>query len=280
MPDSGLRHRQTDETLRARRASTVFVAWVTLLFSSLVSANPINDTRRSSILDASSATQALQADDTQNPAMLWLKDGEALWNKAPGANKKSCRDCHGALTTMRGVAARYPQYSVATMRVLNLGQQINVCRTRFQNEPAWRAEHASLLGLEAAVGMQSRALPIAPPGSLPPSAHLPLAAAQERGAKLFDTRMGQVDLSCRDCHVTLSGKRLGGNVIPQGHPTGYPIYRLEWQSVGSLQRRLRNCMTAVRADVSTFSAQDFIDIEAYLMKRAAGMKIETPAVRP
>jgi sulfur-oxidizing protein SoxA len=33
---------------------------------------------------------------------------------------------------------------------------------------------------------------------------------------------------------------LAGNVIPQAHPTGYPIYRLEWQKMGSLQRRLQS----------------------------------------
>ena len=39
----------------------------------------------------------------------------------------------------------------------------------------------------------------------------------------------------------------GDAVIPQAHPTGYPIYRLEWQGLGSLQRRLRNCLVGMRA---------------------------------
>jgi len=47
-----------------------------------------------------------------------------------------------------------------------------------------------------------------------------------------------------------SKNRRGGSVIPQAHPTGYPLYRLEWQAVGSLQRRLRNCMIGVRAEPS------------------------------
>ena len=92
--------------------------------------------------------------------------------------------------------------------------------------------------------------------------------------------LGQVDLSCRDCHELLAGKRLGGNTIPQGHPTGYPIYRLEWQAVGSLQRRLRNCMTAVRSEPYPYGATELVDLEAYLAKRAAGMKVESPGVRP
>ena len=37
----------------------------------------------------------------------------------------------------------------------------------------------------------------------------------------------------------MAGQKLAAVTIPQGHPTGYPIYRLEWQTLGSLKRRLR-----------------------------------------
>ncbi len=53
------------------------------------------------------------------------------------------------------------------------------------------------------------------------------ASAVDR--KLYRQRIGQLDLSCAQCHDDNAGKRLGGSVIPQAHPTGYPIYRLEWQ---------------------------------------------------
>lgn len=199
------------------------------------------------------------------------------WNKKPATDKKSCAHCHGAITTMQGVAARFPARPTAFARVVNLAAQIDYCRVTHQGQPSQAADSEVVLNLSTAIAHQSRGSAIAPPNR---TTDTTLAAAQARGEKIFSTRIGQINLSCLDCHNTLAGKRLGGNVIPQGHPTGYPIYRLEWQSVGSLHRRVRNCMTAVRADVSSFSVQDFIDIEAYLMKRAAGMKIETPGVRP
>ena len=62
------------------------------------------------------------------------------------------------------------------------------------------------------------------------------------GKELFQQRWGQLNLSCGQCHDDNWGKRLAGSVIPQAHPTGYPIYRLEWQSLGSLPRRLRGCI--------------------------------------
>jgi sulfur-oxidizing protein SoxA len=69
-------------------------------------------------------------------------------------------------------------------------------------------------------------------------------------------------------------------VIPQGHATGYPIYRLEWQGMGSLQRRLRNCMTGVRAEPFAYGAPEMVALELYLAHRARGMVVEAPAVRP
>ena len=69
-------------------------------------------------------------------------------------------------------------------------------------------------------------------------------------------------------------------MIPQGHPTGYPIYRLEWQALGSLQRRLRGCVVGVRAEPWAAGAPEWLALEAFLAQRAAGMPVETPAVRP
>ncbi len=69
-------------------------------------------------------------------------------------------------------------------------------------------------------------------------------------------------------------------MIPQGHATGYPLYRLEWQTLGSLQRRLRNCLTGMRAALYPAGAGEYVDLQLYLMWRARGMPVETPAVRP
>jgi sulfur-oxidizing protein SoxA len=55
---------------------------------------------------------------------------------------------------------------------------------------------------------------------------------------------------------------------------------LEWQGLGSLQRRLRGCMTGVRSEPFAYGSPEFIAIELYLMSRGTGMELETPAVRP
>lgn len=248
--------------------------WMALFCAGTVAqAQP--DTRRSGFDDMSPSTQAMQRDDTQNPGMLWVQDGAALWERAPSASAKACAGCHGAAnTSMRGVAARYPAFDAAWKRPLNLAQRINLCRERHQQATALPTESHDLLALESFVAHSSRGLPITPPTD--PQ----LTPFRERGAALYQQRLGQLDLSCAQCHDERAGKRLGGSLIPQGRANGYPLYRLEWQNLGSLQRRLRNCMTGVRAEPFAPGDPALVELELYLAWRDRGMKMEAPAVRP
>jgi sulfur-oxidizing protein SoxA len=240
----------------------------------LAAAIPAED-RRSGYDFAGPEIRAMQDDDTANPGALWVLQGEALWAERVGAAGRSCADCHGeARDSMKGVAARYPAFDPALARPLDLEQRINRCRTEHQKaEPlAWESDE--LLALTTLVARQSRGLPIAV------SENPELRPFLALGENLFRRREGQLNLSCSQCHDDNWGKRLAGNVIPQAHPTGYPLYRLEWQSLGSLQRRLRNCMTGVRAEPLDYGAPEAVALELYLMERARGMPIDAPAVRP
>lgn len=231
--------------------------------------------RRSGFDVMTRETQVMQQEDALNPGMLWVADGEAAWAETPASNSRSCASCHGdAATAMRGVAARYPAFDGRLQKPVDLQQRINTCRETQQQQPAFAPESRPLLGLAAYIGLQSRGMPVSPP------ADARLDAARRRGEALFRMPMGQLNFSCAQCHDDNWGKRLAGSPIPQAHPTGYPIYRLEWQGMGSLQRRLRNCMTGVRAEPFAYGAAELVELELYLGMRAAGMAVETPAVRP
>ena len=214
----------------------------------------------------SPATQALQNDDTQNPAFLWVKDGQQRFDAA-------CANCHTP-NSLRGVATRYPAWDATLAKPVTLSARINLCQARHVKAPSFAPESEALLGLEAYVAHQSRGIPVQPP------ADARLAPARQQGQRLYHERIGQLDLSCAQCHEQRAGQRLGGSTIPQAHPTGYPLYRLEWQAVGSLQRRLRHCMSGVRAEPYAYASEELTALELYLMQRAAGMALETPAVRP
>jgi L-cysteine S-thiosulfotransferase len=220
-------------------------------------------------------TRAMQDDDTSNPAQLWVLDGESAWKRATGSAGRACADCHGdAATSMKGVAARYPSFDAAKGRPITLEQRINGCRTERQQAPALAWESKELLALTAYVARQSRGLPIAI------AIDERIEPFVEAGRATFHRRQGQLDLSCSQCHDDQWGKRLAGNAIPQAHPTGYPLYRLEWQSVGSLERRLRGCLSGIRAEPYAYGAPELVDLELYLMWRARGMPMDAPAVRP
>jgi sulfur-oxidizing protein SoxA len=247
-----------------------FLTLLPVVFSTLLSAGEIPlAERRSGYEFMSRETRAMQDDEATGPAAFSLLDGEALWSRKDGQAGVACASCHAG---MKGVAARYPK--VRSGRLVNLEQQINVCRTARQKAPPWPYESRELLAVTAYVARQSRGVPIAIKWD---KATGPFLAA---GRETFNRQQGQLNLSCAQCHDDNWGKRLAGSVIPQAHPTGYPIYRLEWQSLGSLQRRLRNCMIGMRAETYAYGAPEYVDMEVYLMWRARGMKMETPAVRP
>ncbi|WP_437357883.1 sulfur oxidation c-type cytochrome SoxA [Inquilinus limosus] len=234
-----------------------------------------NADRRSGFDFMAPETQALQRDDAANPGMLWVMQGEALWRQPEGAAGRSCADCHGdAAAGMRGVAARYPAFDAASGRPIDLQGRINQCRMARQGAVPFDHESEELLALTTYVAHQSRGMPVEPVDDER------LRPFVEDGRRLFERRIGQLDLSCAACHDERWGQRLGGSAITQAHPTGYPIYRLEWQSVGSLQRRMRNCMIGVRAEPYAWGAPEFTALELYLRSRAAGLPIETPGVRP
>jgi sulfur-oxidizing protein SoxA len=231
--------------------------------------------RRSGYDDMGREIRAMQDDDTANPGMLWVLEGEALWKRKTGPAGRACADCHGdARASMRGVAARYPSFDAAKGRPVSLAQRIGLCRAERQQAPVLGPESRELLALTAYVARQSRGLPIEVAIDARTQPFL------EAGRATWNRRQGQLNLACGQCHDDHRGRKLAGNVIPQGHPTGYPLYRLEWQGLGSLERRLRNCLVGIRAEPYAHDAPELVDLELYLMWRARGMTFEAPAVRP
>ena len=257
--------------LRLASSATLAIA----LVGSVVVADILPKDKRSGFDFMSPQTQSMQTDQTSNPGMFWVIDGERLWNQPQGAANKSCASCHDdAAKSMRGVAARYPAFDEESKQPIDLAGRINRCRQARQSAAPLARESDELLALAAYVGYQSHGMPVTP------AADPRLQPFREKGRHWFERRLGQLQLSCASCHDERWGARLGGSVIPQAHPTGYPLYRLEWQTVGSLQRRLRGCLVGVRAEPFEFGAPEYVDIELFLMSRATGLKMETPAVRP
>lgn len=217
--------------------------------------------------------RALQNDEFANPGMLWVSRGSALWDQPAGSERRSCATCHGAVAGMKSVATRYPQYDAGSGGLINLEGRIQQCRERRQNAAPFKYESEELLGLTTLIRMQSQGLPPAINVDGPARAHF------ERGRAMYYKRVGQMNLSCANCHQDNWGKKLGPETISQGHGNPYPIYRLEWQTMGSLHRRFRSCLSGVRAEMLPQGSPEYLDLELYLTWRSGDLPIEAPGVR-
>jgi sulfur-oxidizing protein SoxA len=203
---------------------------------------------------ASEEIRRLQASDAENPGMLWVDRGAALF-------AQHCASCHPP-AAMKGVATRYPQ--VVDGKVVNLEARVQ------HSGPRFAYESDELLSLTAFVAHQSRGMPFSQKIS---------PAEAGAGKREYYRRRGQMHLSCAHCHEANPGKKLGAETLSQGQPNGYPAYRLEWQTLGSLHRRLRACMYGLHAELPAYGSDLLLDLELFLAARASGLPVEGPAVR-
>lgn len=232
------------------------------------------DGKKSGYLFATAETRALQDDDFQNPGFLWVDQGEQLWIKAEGEAGKSCMSCHGPAAKMRGVGATYPKVSKDTGKLITLEQQINYCRTERMKAPALAWESREMLSLNTFVMHQSRGLPINV------SIDGPAKPFFEAGRKLYEeTRRGQLNFACVSCHEYNSGNYIRSDLLSEGQISGFPTYRLKWQTVGSLQRRIRGCYQMVRAEPPAAGSEELNNLNLYIAWRSNGLLVEAPSVR-
>jgi sulfur-oxidizing protein SoxA len=230
--------------------------------------------RRSGYTYLAEETRRLQDDDFANPGLLWVEQGRELWARVDGAAGRSCASCHGeAEASMRGVRARYPRYEPSRGTLINLEQQINLCRQERLQAAPYPYESEPLLALTAFVGFQSRGLPVEVRIDGPAEPFF------ETGRAFFYRRRGQLDLACAHCHEQYAGQRLRGDVVSQGQINGFPVYRLTWQTLGSTHRMFEWCNTAVRAEPYALGSDDYVNLELFLAWRGRGLPVETPAVR-
>lgn len=243
---------------------------------------------RSGLDYAGDDVKALQADPQANPGLLWLAEGQALWQQRDGA-APSCAGCHGASASMANAARRHPRISTDTPdgqpRLLNLEDRIRHCRQVRQGLPAWapqpQDEPREVLALALLLAHAARGQPyqVGPQAPAQADDATTLHGHWQAGQALWQRRQGQMNLACMHCHDQRAGLRFYADPLSQGQPNGYPLYRLEWQAVGSLERRLRSCYQSLRADAPPPGSLPWRQLALYLAWRAGPLPIEAPAVR-
>jgi L-cysteine S-thiosulfotransferase len=216
------------------------------------------DARVSGINFLSKQLQDLQNDVDKNPAQLWIERGNQLW-------QSQCSSCHGDITSVKSKVAAFPK--------LNASKQLVNLEDHIQDHGKAKFESDDVLALSAALHQAAKGERIQVQGVMP---HL------QNGERLWNTRMGRINLACVHCHGITDGRvgaNMRGEVVSQAQPTGFPIYRMSWQTLGTTERRLRACYSGVQAPIPPAGSPELRDLELFLKVRANGMTIDGPSVR-
>lgn len=213
------------------------------------------DARVSGNTFLSKQLQDLQSDPSKHPAQLWIERGGQLW-------QVQCASCHLDITSLKSKVVTFPK--------LNTNKQLVNLEDYVSSHSQTKLEADDVLALSAALHQAAKGAVI----------HAePIEPHYAQGKALWSTRMGRINLACVHCHEQMVGTNMRAEVISQAQPTGFPIYRLSWQTLGSLERRLRACYSGVQAPLPPLGSPELRDLELFLKVRANGMTIDGPSIR-
>jgi sulfur-oxidizing protein SoxA len=218
-------------------------------------------------------TRAMQADDFDNPGMIFVEQALDMWDVAEGTEGKSCSSCHNDMESMAGVKATYPKWNEAAGEVRTLQMQVNDCRTNRMGAEAWKYDKGPAINMEAALSSVSRGLPVSV------AIDGPAQSTWEKGKELYYTRTGQLELSCANCHEENYGNMIRADHLSQGQINGFPVYRLKNTKLNGAHSRFKGCIRDTRAETYKPGSDEFIALELYVASRGNGLSVEGPSIR-
>jgi len=216
-------------------------------------------------------TRALQLDDFDNPGFVFIDKAIDLWNKVDGTEDKSCASCHENVEDFAGLRTTLPRAEGGEL--VTMEDLVNDCRTERMGAEPWKYSGGKMTGITALIGLQSRGLPM--------NVAIDGEAAEfwEKGKELYYTRVGQLDMSCSNCHEDNYDTMIRADHLSQGQTNGFPTYRLKNAKLNSTHARFKGCMKNIRAQPYKVGGDEFKSLELYIASRGQGLSVETPSVR-
>lgn len=218
----------------------------------------------------SDETQALEEDDFDNPAFVFVDQAMELWETADGSEGKACADCH-ELEDFAGLRASLPR--VENGELVSLEELINRSRVEHMGAEPWKWSGTQMTGMTALIGLQSRGMPVnvAVDGEAAPF--------WEKGKEIYYSRVGQLQMACANCHEDNYGNMIRADHLSQGQTNGFPTYRLKNAKLNSIHGRFKGCMSNIRATPYKEGSPEFKALELYVASRGNGLSVESPSVR-
>lgn len=203
-----------------------------------------------------------------------LDEGKTAF-ETPFANGKSYAGCfaNGGV----GVRQDFPYFDAAKGEVVTLDLAINRCRVANGEKPL-RYQTGLMASVTAYMAETSRGKPFDIKIPDDPRA----VAAYEDGKQYFYTRRGQLNFSCASCHAGAAGQRLRGDILAPalGILAAFPIYRSDWGSMGTIDRRFTSCSAQMRSEPLPPQDVAYRNLEYFLSYMSNGVPISGPGTRP
>jgi len=225
-------------------------------------------------VDPASRAQWEEIEDGFPPYEIGIEKGEELYN-TKFANGKGYADCFGG-SADGAVKQNYPFFDTKTGNLVTLEGAINKCRVDNAEKPLkYKKGAIAQIGAYMAYNSRGKTINV----SIPDDKRA--LDIYNRGKKHFYAKRGQLNMSCADCHFYNSGNRIRAeNLSPAlGQPSGFPVYRSKWGSLGTLHRRYGGCNKQVRAKPFKAQSDEYKALEYFHTYMSNGLKWNGPSSR-
>ncbi len=198
--------------------------------------------------------------------------GKELYEKK-FANGKSFKNCFPD----PAISGEYPKFDDKAGKVVTLTTAINAC-LEANGEKPWKMKKGKMADLEAYFAAAST--------EAGKKVHIVIqsqaaADAYERGKKEYYSQRGYLKLSCATCHVQGTGKRVRNEYMSPllGHTTHFPVYRLKWQGLGTLERRIEGCNKDEGENPHKPGSKWMNEVLYFMAYMSNEMPVDGPAIR-
>jgi len=200
-----------------------------------------------------------------------LDKGRKMWETSfkNGKNFASCFPNGG-----KNVAGNYPYFDNSAKRVVTFENAINAClKANGERELKYSEKEMGLLTAYARSLSDGMKVNVKVEGS-------GALAAYEKGKAYYSTRNGQLNFSCKSCHVQTAGKFIRSDQLSMmiGQASHWPEFR-GGTDIVTLQGRFKQCEKNVRAKPKEADSEEYNNLEYYLTYMSNGLPMQTPVFR-
>jgi sulfur-oxidizing protein SoxA len=216
-------------------------------------------------------------DPLVNPAMWLVETAVELWERA-GPTGESCASCHGAAEDAYPTwAASMPRWEPRLEKILGV-EEFVYRHAKATTGDSWLMQSEENTALAIYLRHIANGTPI-DVDTESPEAREALARAET----LYVAKLGQLNMSCADCHAPEKGANhwVRGQWLGEarGQLPHFPVFRTSRSEIWDIRKRLQWCNVAIWANELPPDAPEYGDLELWLSAQNEGLELNSPNIR-